>query len=81
MGVFGAINHEGTGAAHLSALGFPARTCDVVRRHVDAKRYLCWKNPAYHAKLSTASTATLVYQGGPMNDGGEWGGVHRPEGG
>jgi hypothetical protein len=33
-----------------------------------AKRYLCWKDPEYHAKLSPASQTTLLYQGGPLSD-------------
>ena len=62
----GTMYHESLGAAWLAALGLPAQTTEVVRRHVDAKRYLCWKNPAYLAKLSPASRTTLGFQGGPM---------------
>lgn len=43
----------------------PARQ---VRRHVDAKRYLCWKHPAYYQGLSAASRGTLALQGGKMED-------------
>ena len=64
----GTMYHESLGAAWLAALGLPAQTTEVVRRHVDAKRYLCWKNPAYAAKLSPASRTTLGFQGGPMAD-------------
>ena len=64
----GTMNHESIGSAWLEGLGFPAATTEVVRRHVDAKRFLCWKNPAYLAKLSPASIKTLGFQGGPMGD-------------
>jgi phosphonate degradation associated HDIG domain protein len=64
----GTMHHESVGADWLAALGFPRGTTEVVRRHVDAKRYLCWKNPAYAAKLSPASRTTLGFQGGPMAD-------------
>ena len=35
---------------------------------MSAKRYLCWRTPAYAKKLSVPSTVTLSYQGGPMSD-------------
>jgi predicted HD phosphohydrolase len=66
MGDCGTMRHEAVGAAWLAALGLPLGATEVVRRHVDAKRYLCWKNPAYLARLSPASRTTLGYQGGPM---------------
>ena len=62
----GAKNHEGIGADYLKNLGFPERTCEIVRGHVNAKRYLCWKNPDYFQKLSDASKTTLGFQGGKM---------------
>ena len=34
--------------------------------HVEAKRYLTWKDPNYYAQLSDASKKTLEYQGGRM---------------
>ena len=68
MGEFGVVDHERLGADWLRNLGFPERVVDIVRNHVAAKRYLCWRSPAYMNKLSVASTATLGYQGGPMND-------------
>jgi len=67
-GGLGTEDHERLGASFLVSLGFPLKTAELVRRHVDAKRYLCWKNPAYHEKLSEASKGTLLQQGGPMND-------------
>ena len=39
----------------------------LICNHVSAKRYLCWKYPDYHAKLSPASRTTLRHQGGPMS--------------
>ena len=68
MGDCGVMNHEKLGAEWLLGLGFPRATAELVRRHVDAKRYLCWKNPSYLSKLSEASTVTLGYQGGPMGE-------------
>ena len=32
-----------------------------------AKRYLVFRDPSYHAGLTPASQGTLVCQGGPMN--------------
>jgi predicted HD phosphohydrolase len=68
MGIYGVQHHEDVGRAYCDALGFPPRVGAVVAGHVKAKRYLCWKQPAYHAKLSEASTQTLRHQGGPMTD-------------
>lgn len=66
MGDCGVKAHEGIGAAWLESLGFPPRTAALVRRHVDAKRYKCFKDPSYHGRLSEASRTTLGFQGGPM---------------
>lgn len=68
MGDCGTAAHETIGSAFLARLGFPALTCDLTRRHVDAKRYLCWVDKEYHARLSEASRVTLGYQGGPMGE-------------
>ena len=68
MGHCGVMAHEGIGGAYLERLGLPAITCNIVRYHVNAKRYLVWKNPDYYTGLSEASKITLGYQGGPMND-------------
>jgi hypothetical protein len=38
------------------------------RLHVAAKRYLCWKEPAYLLALSDASRQSLQLQGGPMGE-------------
>ncbi len=39
-----------------------------MQRHVQAKRYLTYKYPAYLEKLSPASRITLIHQGGVMSD-------------
>lgn len=64
----GRQGHEQVGAHWLRGLGFPQRLCELVARHVDAKRYLCARDPAYLAALSPASKQTLVWQGGPMSE-------------
>ena len=38
----------------------------IVNLSLQAKRYLVYKNPDYHARLSDASKGTLIHQGGPM---------------
>jgi len=67
MGHCGTMAHEGIGAAFLEQRGFPKETCALVRNHVNAKRYLTWKDPSYFDRLSEASKTTLGYQGGPMS--------------
>jgi phosphonate degradation associated HDIG domain protein len=66
MGGFGTMDHEEIGAAYLLRKGFSKRIARLVQSHVEAKRYLTWKDPAYYARLSAASKKTLEYQGGPM---------------
>lgn len=66
MGAFGVVKHEIVGKHYCDSLGLPGCVGILVASHVDAKRYLAWKNPGYHKKLSEASTATLQFQGGPM---------------
>lgn len=43
---------------------FPDAVLEPIRMHVDAKRYLCWADPAYWADLSPASQHSLALQGG-----------------
>ena len=62
----GVINHENIGGDFLDKIGFSSGVAEVCRGHVNAKRYLCWKYPEYHNKLSDASKTTLTFQGGPM---------------
>jgi phosphonate degradation associated HDIG domain protein len=66
MGRWGAAGHEALGARYLLALGFGERVARLVAGHVAAKRYLTSTQPDYYERLSTASKATLRYQGGPM---------------
>lgn len=64
----GVKNHEEVGANFLAQMGLPRLVCDLVHSHVQAKRYLVYKNARYRAKLSQASLQTLLHQGGPMSD-------------
>ena len=64
----GIVDHETIGRNFCDRVGFPEMVGKVVQGHVLAKRYLCWKNPSYHDKLSDASKTTLRHQGGPMED-------------
>eukprot|EP01062_Namystynia_karyoxenos_P029375 TRINITY_DN22080_c0_g1_i1.p1 TRINITY_DN22080_c0_g1~~TRINITY_DN22080_c0_g1_i1.p1 ORF type:complete len:270 (+),score=88.35 TRINITY_DN22080_c0_g1_i1:71-811(+) len=58
--------HDVIGATYLRMLGFDEKVPHLVEGHVLAKRYLCYKEPGYHSKLSPASQRTLKFQGGPM---------------
>ncbi|GAB4418466.1 MAG: HD domain-containing protein [Bacteroidia bacterium] len=66
MGVFGMVSHEELGADYLRSLGFPEKVAALVEGHVLAKRYFTFSEAGYYDKLSDASKATLVYQGGRM---------------
>lgn len=66
MNGFGIKSHEKIGADYLRGLGFPERIAALVESHVEAKRYLCFVQPEYMAKLSEASQETLKLQGGVM---------------
>jgi predicted HD phosphohydrolase len=44
------------------------RVSELVRLHVEAKRYLVTTDAAYRAKLSPVSIATLALQGGALDD-------------
>src|SRR5437879_3127026 len=58
--------HEQGGAAWLRRYFGPA-VAGPVRLHVAAKRYLCAVDPAYAARLSSASWLSLGLQGGPFS--------------
>lgn len=58
--------HE-TAAVSIVAPRLGQRVASLIRRHVDAKRYLVAARPDYFAKLSAASVETLARQGGPMS--------------
>eukprot|EP01038_Epipyxis_sp_PR26KG_P006193 gene6193-8530_t len=68
MGGCGVMNHESIGEDFLLKLGFNTRIARLIGSHVNAKRYLCYKNQEYYNKLSPASQTTLGYQGGPMSE-------------
>jgi predicted HD phosphohydrolase len=57
--------HEATGAAALRTLFGPSVSVPVAL-HVEAKRYLCTVDTAYHDTLSPGSQWSLAEQGGPM---------------
>ncbi len=59
--------HETAGAEFLSRF-FPPSVTEPVRLHVDAKRYLCARQPGYFDRLSEASVLSLKLQGGPMTE-------------
>ena len=59
--------HEAIGANRLRRW-FGEEIAEPVRLHVPAKRYLCWKDPAYLQGLSEASMQSLQLQGGVMNE-------------
>lgn len=67
MDDYGIVDHEKIGAIYLSGKGFSKRITKLIASHVDAKRYLTYKNPAYYEKLSEASRKTLTFQGGKMS--------------
>lgn len=59
--------HEQLGYTQLKVL-FTDEIVEAGRLHVVAKRYLCWKEPAYLANLSDSSRRSLALQGGPMRE-------------
>jgi gamma-butyrobetaine dioxygenase len=62
--------HEQRGARRLAEF-FPPSVSEPVRLHVLAKRWLCTTDPAYEARLSSASQRTLVAQGGLLDADGK----------
>jgi phosphonate degradation associated HDIG domain protein len=60
-------DHEARGARILAPL-FGPRVAQPVALHVTAKRWRCTREPEYHDLLSSASKATLIAQGGLMNE-------------
>jgi len=68
MDGFGIKDHEAIGADFLREKGFSKKVARLVESHVEAKRYLTVRDPAYYAQLSEASKKTLEYQGGPMTE-------------
>lgn len=68
MGGYGMLRHERVGANYLRRRGFSEKITKLIENHVEAKRYLCFKQPEYYQKLSEASKATLEFQGGKMTE-------------
>jgi 2-amino-1-hydroxyethylphosphonate dioxygenase (glycine-forming) len=68
MDGFGIKDHEEIGADYLKEKGFSKKIVRLVQSHVEAKRYLTFKDPEYYDQLSDASKKTLEYQGGKMYD-------------
>lgn len=67
MGEVGIMDHEIRGADWLKRRQFPQATVDLVRYHIAPKRYKAAVIPGYvEHELSSASQATLEFQGGPM---------------
>jgi phosphonate degradation associated HDIG domain protein len=58
--------HEELGFRFVDKYFIPA-VAEPVRLHVEAKRYLCAKEPEYFGRLSEPSIVSLKLQGGPMN--------------
>ena len=59
--------HEEIAADYL-ARWFGDEVTTPIRLHVPAKRFLCWRDRNYFARLSPSSVESLALQGGPMND-------------
>jgi phosphonate degradation associated HDIG domain protein len=60
-------DHEGRGARILARI-FGPRVAQPVALHVTAKRWRCTREPEYHDQLSRASRATLIAQGGLLDE-------------
>jgi len=63
---YGIHDHGDLGGDWVAAR-FDAAVSEPVRLHVEAKRFLCARDPGYHDRLSVASQYTLTKQGGPMS--------------
>ncbi|MBI3544740.1 MAG: HD domain-containing protein [Deltaproteobacteria bacterium] len=66
MDGLGVVAHEEIGARYVLERGFSPTVAELVRGHVQGKRYLTYKNESYGARLSEASRRTLEFQGGAM---------------
>lgn len=58
MGNVGTKDHEIKGGDYAYELGFPEKTVELIKSHVDAKRYLCFVDKNYFENLSDASKET-----------------------
>ena len=68
MNGYGVVDHELLAGSYLRDKGFSEKVARLVENHVEAKRYLTYKDPAYYNKLSEASKMTLEQQGGRMDE-------------
>ncbi|RYY59083.1 MAG: HD domain-containing protein [Chitinophagaceae bacterium] len=68
MDGYGVVDHEVLAGIYLREKGFSDRIAKMVESHVQAKRYLTCRMPAYFDKLSEASRHTLKLQGGVMTE-------------
>jgi 2-amino-1-hydroxyethylphosphonate dioxygenase (glycine-forming) len=66
MDDFGIVDHEKLGGDYLLSKGFSINLAKMVASHVNAKRYLTFKDSGYYNLLSEASKNTLEHQGGRM---------------
>jgi gamma-butyrobetaine dioxygenase len=60
------VEHAAYGAGWLS-LWLPSEVTEPVRLHIEAKRYVCARDPGAVARLTARSRASLMLQGGPMD--------------
>ena len=60
------VHSHGDRGGDWAAHRFGLAVAEPVRMHVEAKRYLCAREPHYYDRLSPASQYTLTKQGGPM---------------
>ena len=67
MADLGAVDHEIIGEQWLLRHGVDPVVTHLVRHHVSAKRYFCYRYPTYYDRLSEASRGTLQFQGGAMD--------------
>lgn len=68
MDGYGVAHHEDIGADFLKKHGFSDLVAALVGEHVQAKRYLVFKQPDYLRNISPASQETLKRQGGFMTE-------------
>jgi phosphonate degradation associated HDIG domain protein len=57
---------------------FPESVLEPIKLHVDAKRYLCQADAAYHGRLSEDSKRSLALQGGVFDAAGASAFLARP---
>lgn len=68
MGDYGVMEHEIVGFNYLKQLGISMNICNLVKNHINTKRYLISKDNNYYDKLSEASKNTFKFQGGIMSE-------------